>query len=94
MQPLENLLLGLQGNSTQGFYLKNLYCLECDIITVKGNRYYTMLDLYYDMNKADPGMRVELNIWSSGHLQNFSQAQLTGTRAWQTFESVTYVRTG
>ena len=32
MQPQENparVLLGLHGNSTEGFFLKNLYCLEC-----------------------------------------------------------------
>ena len=34
MQPQENparVLLGLHCNSTEGFYLKNLYCLECNI---------------------------------------------------------------
>ena len=32
MRPQENparVLLGLHGNSTQGFLLNNLYCLEC-----------------------------------------------------------------
>ena len=33
MQPPENpcrVLLGLQGDSTEGFFLKKLYCLEWD----------------------------------------------------------------
>ena len=32
MQPQENparVLLGLHGDCTEGFFLKNLYCLEC-----------------------------------------------------------------
>ena len=37
IQPQENparVLLGLHGNSTQGFFLKNLYCLECTVWSV------------------------------------------------------------
>ena len=30
MQPLEN-PARLHGNSTEGFFLKNLYCLECKV---------------------------------------------------------------
>ena len=35
MQPQENparVLLGLHGNNTEGFLLKNLYCLECNVV--------------------------------------------------------------
>ena len=35
MQPQENpcrVLLGLHGNSTERFFLKNLYCLECSSV--------------------------------------------------------------
>ena len=34
MQPQENpcrVLLGLHGDCTEGFFLKNLYCLECSV---------------------------------------------------------------
>ena len=37
MQPQENparVLLGLHGDSTEGFCLKNLYCLECRSATM------------------------------------------------------------
>ena len=37
MQPRDNparVLLGLHGDSTQGFFLNNLYCLECILRTI------------------------------------------------------------
>ena len=43
MQPQENrcrVLLGLHGNSTEGFFLNNLYCLECTIRSPVANYLY------------------------------------------------------
>ena len=45
MQPQEHparVLLGLYGDCTEGFFLKNLYCLECILVVLSLNLYKKM----------------------------------------------------
>ena len=62
MQPQENprrVLLGLHGNSTEGFLLKNLYCLECILASL-----YTVPSIMciISATPADVSMLMQLGV--------------------------------
>ena len=44
--------LGLHDNSTEGFFLKNLYCLECDVESVRETRTNETHNIFYLISQA------------------------------------------
>ena len=63
MQPQDNpckVLLGLHGDSTEGFLLKNLYCLECT--QTHTYKWVKITNIYLFLDQTLANLDVEIHV--------------------------------